>query len=57
MDMAITNTINGLIILNRDKPLDLRAVSSLFSEKLPKVIRDEIKMANGSARGIRLAET
>lgn len=57
MDMAITNTINGLIILNSDKPLDLRAVSSLFSEKLPKVIRDEIKMANGSARGMRLAET
>ena len=57
MDMAITSTIKGLIILNSDKPLDFSAVSSLFSEKLPKVIRDEIKMANGIARGIRLAET
>ena len=57
MDIAITSTIKGLIILNSDKPLDFSAVSSLFSEKLPKVIRDEIKMANGIARGIRLAET
>ena len=53
----MTNTIKGRIILYRDKPLDFKAVNSLFSEKLPKVIKEEINMDMGSASGIRLADT
>ena len=55
--MLITRTIKGLIILNNESPLDLSAVNSLFSEKFPKVINEEISIAKGRARGIRLAET
>ena len=55
--MKITTTVSGLIILYNDKPLDFRAVSSLLSAKLPKVIKEESKMASGKAKGIKLAET
>ena len=55
--MAITRAIRGLMILNNESPLDLSAVNSLFSEKLPKVINEEMRIAKGRARGIRLAET
>jgi hypothetical protein len=50
-------TVSGLIILLSDKPLDFNAVSSFFSDKLPKVMSDDSKMANGKASGIKLAET
>ena len=53
----MTNMVNGFMILYNESPLDFRAVSSLFSEKLPKVIREEISIDRGSAKGIRLAET
>lgn len=49
-------TVNGRMIRSREKPLDFRAVSSLFSAKFPKVIKDESKIANGKAKGIKLAE-
>ena len=54
--MMIT-IVSGLIILLSDMPLDFNAVSSLLSEKLPKVMSDDSKMANGKASGIKLAET
>jgi hypothetical protein len=57
MEIPMTNTINGRMILERDKPLDFKAVNSLFSEKFPKVIKEEINMDNGNASGIRLADT
>jgi hypothetical protein len=57
IDIAMTRTIKGLMILNNESPLDFSAVNSLFSEKLPKVINEEISIAKGRARGIRLAET
>ena len=53
----MTKIIKGLMILNSERPLDFRAVNSLFAEKSPKVINEEIRMAKGRARGIRLAET
>ena len=53
----MTNMVSGLIILYNDNPLDFSAVSSLFSEKFPKVISDEISIDRGSANGIKLAET
>jgi hypothetical protein len=56
MDKKTMITVKGRIIRSREKPLDLRAVSSLFSAKFPKVIKDESKIANGKAKGIKLAE-
>jgi hypothetical protein len=41
----------------KEKPLDLRAVNSLFSAKFPKVISEESKIDKGRANGIKLAET
>ena len=55
--MQNTTTVNGLITRINEKPFDLSAVSSLFSDMLPKVISEERSMANGSAKGIKLAET
>ena len=57
--MAIITTTkkSGFMILYNESPLDFRAVNSLFSERFPKVIKDESKIANGRARGIKLAET
>ena len=42
---------------NNEKPLDLSAVSSLCSERFPKAIRDDSKMASGKASGTIPAET
>ena len=53
----MTTIVKGLIILYNDKPLDFNAVSSFFSDKFPKVISDDSKIANGKAKGIKLAET
>ena len=53
----MTNIVKGFMILYKESPLDLRAVSSLFSEKLPKVIREEMSTDSGSASGIKLADT
>jgi hypothetical protein len=44
------------MIRYKESPLDFNAVNSLFSERFPKVIMDESKIANGSARGIKLAD-
>jgi hypothetical protein len=52
-----TTTVNGRIILRREKPFDFNAVNSLFSDMLPKVINDDSKIARGRANGIKLAET
>ena len=41
----------GRKIRNRDIPAAFIAVSSLFSAKLPKAIRELSKIAKGSARG------
>lgn len=57
MAIKSTITVKGLIILRREKPLDFSAVNSLFSEKFPKVMREESKIERGSASGIKLAET
>jgi hypothetical protein len=57
MANPITNMVRGLMILYNERPLDLSAVSSLFSEKLPKVMSDDINIERGNAKGIRLAET
>jgi hypothetical protein len=45
------------MILSKDNPLDFKAVSSLFSAMLPKVMSEESRTANGKANGIKLAET
>jgi hypothetical protein len=50
-------TIKGRMMRNKEKPLDFRAVSSLCSAKLPKVMSEESKMAKGRASGIKLADT
>lgn len=55
--MPITTIVNGLITLYSDIPLALNAVSSLFSEKFPNVMSEESKIASGSAKGTKLAET
>ena len=39
------------------KPDDFKAVNSLFSAKLPRVIIDESKIASGRASGIKVADT
>ena len=49
--------VSGLMILSNENPLDFNAVNSLFSEKFPKVIKEDKRMDNGRARGIKLAET
>ena len=47
----------GRITRNNDNPDDFSAVSSFFSDKFPKVMMDEKSTANGSASGIKVAET
>lgn len=42
---------------NKEKPLAFKAVSSLCSAKLPKVMSEESKIAKGSAIGMIPAET
>jgi hypothetical protein len=56
MAMIITTIIKGFIILYRESPLDFNAVSSLFSDKFPKVMIEESKIARGRASGIKLAD-
>lgn len=53
----MTTKVSGFMILYNDIPLDLKAISSLFSEKLPKVISDDKRIAKGKANGTKLAET
>ena len=49
-------TINkGRIKRSREIPADLIAINSKFSPRLPKVIIDERRIANGSARGTSTA--
>ena len=55
--MSSTIVMSGRMILSKEKPLALRAVSSLCSAKLPKVMSEESNMAKGSAIGIIPAET
>lgn len=49
--------VNGFNIRIKDRPLAFSAVSSLFSDRFPRVIIDERSIARGRARGIKLAET
>lgn len=46
----------GAKILWKEIPADLKATNSKCSPRLPKVIREEIKTANGSAKGTKLKE-
>ena len=55
--MNNTTTVRGRIIRTSENPLDFNAVNSLFSDMLPKVIKEESRMASGRAKGIKLAET
>ena len=57
IDMSSTIVMSGRMILSKENPLALRAVSSLCSAKLPKVMSEESNMAKGSAIGIIPAET
>ena len=56
--MLITdiNTISGVIMRNSDIPADLMAISSLCSARLPNVIMELSKTANGKAIGTKLAD-
>jgi hypothetical protein len=56
IEMIMTINIKGRMILYRESPLDFKAVNSLFSAKLPKVIKEESRMASGTAKGTRFAE-
>jgi hypothetical protein len=55
--MSIEIINKGLINRNREMPADLMATNSKLSPKLPKVMMDEIKIANGSASGIAVTVT
>jgi hypothetical protein len=50
----MVRTISGNIIRCKDTPADLNASSSLFSPRLPKVIKDANNTAKGNAMGIRV---
>ena len=43
--------VNGCMIRAKGIPAHLKAVNSLRSERLPKVIKDDNKIANGNANG------
>ena len=47
--------VNGRMIRNRLTPAAFIAVSSDFSPKLPKVISDASRIANGNANGTTVA--
>lgn len=49
--------MSGLRMRSKENPLDFKAVSSLCSDKFPRAINEESKIAKGKASGTIPAET